>query len=59
MKLDHPAEEKVTVQTKRPYVKPMLSKIRLVAEEAVLAYCKTGNFTACQPNPVCTRVQRS
>lgn len=32
-----------TAQTKKAYAKPMLSQIRLVAEEAVLSTCKLGS----------------
>jgi hypothetical protein len=36
---------------KRPYKKPSVRRVRLVAEEAVLATCKIGSaggFTLCQ-----------
>jgi hypothetical protein len=32
-----------TAQTKKAYIKPVLSQIRLVAEEAVLSNCKFGS----------------
>ena len=37
-------------QMKKAYVKPVISKVRLVAEEAVLALCKlnTGVMAACR-----------
>ena len=28
---------------KKPYTKPILTEVRLVAEEAVLGFCKDGN----------------
>ena len=34
--------KKKTKPTRRPYCKPQLEQVRLVAEEAVLAGCKTG-----------------
>ena len=34
--------ERTMASSKKAYSKPILSKIRLVAEEAVLATCKTG-----------------
>lgn len=35
---------KETKMTRRPYNKPKLEAVRLVAEEAVLQYCKTSGF---------------
>ena len=36
---------KETKTTRRPYRKPQLEKVRLVAEEAVLTNCKTNSTT--------------
>jgi hypothetical protein len=48
-------------QAKKAYVKPVLSEVRLVAEEAVLALCKfgTGNQSACIPDRFCISTPRS
>jgi hypothetical protein len=59
MKEENPIKIKEIKQLKRLYKKPVLSKIQLVAEEAVLAYCKTGINTMCMPNPICDRIHRS
>jgi hypothetical protein len=48
-----------TTIAKKTYIKPMISKIRLVAEEAVLATCKTGVREACRPDVTCSRIRRS
>lgn len=50
-----------TEQQKKAYQKPVMNKIRLVAEEAVLALCKhnNGNRDQCGVNPSCSRVRRS
>lgn len=32
---------------KKVYSKPVINQIRLAAEEAVLAICKTGGFNQC------------
>lgn len=55
----NPIKIQTVLEIKRPYEKPVLNKIQLVAEEAVLAYCKTGISTQCVPNPICSSVQRS
>lgn len=34
---------------KRLYTKPEITKVRLVAGEAVLANCKNGTYSACVP----------
>ena len=59
-------EEKIipdqpAVQLKKAYNKPTLSKIQLVAEEAVLALCKTGtgNWQQCFPDRTCVSIMRS
>lgn len=48
-------------QMKKAYIKPVISKVRLVAEEAVLALCKlnTGVKAACEPTPTCVRTPTS
>lgn len=51
-------------QLKKPYKKPELNRVHLVAEEVVLAICKTGSFggrTLCQNSGyvVCIREQTS
>ena len=35
--------------SKKTYQKPTLSRVKLVAEEAVLAFCKNGGFSVCDP----------
>jgi hypothetical protein len=44
---------------KKPYIKPRLSKVRLVAKEAVLGTCKyrNGNSGLCAPDPNCLGAQ--
>ncbi len=51
----------VQTRVKKAYVKPAISKIRLVAEEAVLALCKLNNGikASCAPNPTCNNQRRS
>ncbi len=41
------------------YVKPTMEKVELVAEEAVLATCKTGAQGDCGWDPVCLITARS
>jgi hypothetical protein len=36
-------------EEKKVYTKPSLTEIRLVAEEAVLGFCKNGNDEVCFP----------
>jgi hypothetical protein len=43
-----------TARLKEAYIKPTLSQIRLVVEEAVLAVCKDGVFTTCRPTMGCS-----
>jgi hypothetical protein len=47
-------ETKDNQRARKPYFKPILNQIQLVAEEAVLGQCKLGTgvagFTACQAN---------
>lgn len=38
----------LTKKAKKAYSKPSLNRVRLVAEEAVLAVCKNGNPTICE-----------
>ncbi len=55
-------EEKRSIdQTKKAYIKPTLSKIHLVAEEAVLALCKWNNGakSSCQGDRTCVSMRRS
>lgn len=61
-------EEMVTdrsaVQVKKAYTKPVVNKIRLVAEEAVLALCKEGTGgigirIQCFPDRTCLLTRRS
>lgn len=47
-------EEKLTTNpvdapAKKAYSKPTVSKVRLVAEEAVLGLCKRSGLTICRP----------
>ncbi len=46
-------EEKLTTnpidtQVKKAYSKPVVNKVRLVAEEAVLGLCKRSGLTICR-----------
>jgi hypothetical protein len=59
MKEETALENQVENQKKKTYIKPAMSMIQLIAEEAVLATCKTGVQNRCAPNPVCTRIRRS
>jgi hypothetical protein len=46
---------------KKPYTKPTLTEVRLVAEEAVLGFCKDGALgtePGCGPEG-CNQTQRS
>ena len=36
-------KEKKTSTIRKPYSKPQLERVQLIAEEAVLLACKTGN----------------
>ena len=36
---------KTRIKQKKAYTKPILTKVHLVADEAVLALCKTGSIT--------------
>jgi hypothetical protein len=53
----------LVTQTKKAYIKPIVSKVRLVAEEAVLALCKyndAGARGACVPPDLsCVSTRRS
>ena len=46
--------------TKKGYMKPVVSKIRLVAEEAVLCNCKFNNGVqnVCGSDPSCSNMTR-
>lgn len=38
--------------TPKRYVKPSVSRVNLVAREAVLGFCKTGGYTEAGSNPM-------
>ena len=38
-------------ESRRPYTKPLIEKVQLVPEEAVLAACKTGSSGPHQNHP--------
>jgi len=61
MKEEKVSNERSVSKEKKAYIKPTLSKIRLVADEAVLALCKYNNGVrgSCTPNPTCVRTRRS
>ena len=42
--MDKPKEEP---KEKKVYEKPLLTKVELIAEEAVLSVCKQGNLRGC------------
>jgi hypothetical protein len=45
---------------KKVYTKPILTEVRLVAQEAVLSLCKNNTaFSACIPDPGCSLAARS
>ena len=48
--------EKDETREKKLYVKPELTQVKLVIEEAVLGYCKTksGVMEECGPDPCIT-----
>jgi hypothetical protein len=47
-------------KAKKPYIKPEVTQVQMVAEEAVLAVCKDGAASgACIPDPVCSFTPRS
>lgn len=50
-------------QVKKAYIKPAISQIQLVAEEAVLALCKWGDGAVsralCFPDRTCNSQRRS
>lgn len=35
------------IRIKKTYRKPAISRVQLVAEDAVLSACKDGNYTTC------------
>ena len=54
--------DQLTVRTKKTYSKPIINKVRMVAEEAVLGLCKYNDATAgamCAPDLSCVLVARS
>lgn len=51
--------EKQEPKKRETYVKPAMEKVELVAEEAVLATCKTGAQGDCGWDPVCLITARS
>lgn len=61
MKEEKYTDTQTVSQEKKAYTKPALNKIRLVAEEAVLALCKYNNGvkSSCAPNPTCVHTRRS
>ncbi len=60
MKAENQSSNQTGLSPKKTYTKPSFDTIRLVAEEAVLALCKTGiGGTSCRPNPNCVSMPRS
>jgi hypothetical protein len=55
------ADTKLLEVKKKVYTKPMLSEVRLVAEEAVLGLCKNNNGVqnTCQGDQNCLMTPRS
>jgi hypothetical protein len=55
------ADTKILEVRKKVYTKPLLSEVRLVAEEAVLALCKFNNGVqnTCEGDQSCIATQRS
>jgi hypothetical protein len=54
--------ENLAGQPKKPYNKPVVFQVRLVAEEAVLALCKWGSASLrlqCAPDLSCLSTARS
>jgi len=43
MNLEKLKNEKANIEKKAAYTKPIITQVRLVAEENVLALCKTGS----------------
>ena len=48
-------------KARAPYIKPLMERVELVPQEAVLATCKynNGNDSTCGPDPDCIVTQRS
>ena len=63
MKQEKSLTSPVVGSARKAYTKPVVSQIRLVAEEAVLALCKWGTGasvrTACLPDRTCVSQRRS
>jgi hypothetical protein len=51
-------KEKQT-QEKKVYVKPAITRVELVAEEAVLSACKNGARGSCEPSLTCVTMPGS
>lgn len=54
--------DRLVVQTKKTYSKPVINKIKMVAEEAVLGLCKFNDAATgldCAPDLSCVLVGRS
>jgi hypothetical protein len=54
--------DRLTIQTKKTYSKPIINKVRMVAEEAVLGLCKYNDAATgamCAPDLSCVLVGRS
>ena len=49
----------VKPQVKKAYTKPVINKVQLVVEEAVLALCKTGVKEVCTLHPTCVSTRSS
>lgn len=61
-----PKNEQLSSQVKKAYIKPVINTVQLVAEEAVLATCKTGaggftvrNFCRGRGDTFCSYTWRS
>jgi hypothetical protein len=54
-------QEKKETQVKKAYTKPTITRVELVAGEAVLALCKvnSGARAACEPDLTCLATPRS
>ena len=54
-------QEKKETQVKKAYIKPSITRVELVAGEAVLALCKvnSGARAACLPDLTCLATPRS
>lgn len=52
-------QPKNEIKEKKIYQKPLLLKVELIAEDAVLAVCKNGQGGECRPDLSCFSSQRS